>query len=171
MTAKTQTHNALLSLTSSSKVSRFSVTLSPYRHACVIARKVAACSHCHQLSLFHTSSRSLPLSSFKSLSVTHFFLLGNTDQRAIFSWTLKVQGSEKLCHCGMSLLGICVHVFYLMCSEQRQVDQGGFFWEHGILAVIVYQTVCLLQLQSAYGYLRIHCLRAENALQQQLNKV
>lgn len=47
MAAKPETHKALLSVSSSSKVARFSVTLSLVRHACVIAPKVTACSYCH----------------------------------------------------------------------------------------------------------------------------
>lgn len=53
---------------------RSSVTLSSVRHACAIALKVVACSYCHWLSLSHTSSRLLPLSSFESLFDTLFFL-------------------------------------------------------------------------------------------------
>lgn len=53
---------------------RSSVTLSSVRHACAIALKVTACSYCHWLSLSHTSSRLLPLSSFKSFFDTLFFL-------------------------------------------------------------------------------------------------
>lgn len=47
LTAGPQTHQVLLSLASSSKVARSSVTLSRVRHACVIALKVTACSYCH----------------------------------------------------------------------------------------------------------------------------